>query len=225
MVIQFKQNYMDGWQKARFLAESILSEGWLFLFKWGHYNINNYHESLALFHNRIKEMKNEVHIQDFLCISESPNADLDNPDWIKSNFADNINVKKDLYIKYRVDDQITWYTRKGSQNLRQGNLFFTLGLICMIIGIIFTIIVLQGSIPNLSYLSFFTTITVSLFSWKQTKRYEELKTTYSVAADELSDFKKALSRMQSEDDLKNTLDNIERAISREHKLWFSKRME
>src|SRR5690554_468353 len=29
MVMQFKSNFMDGWQKSRFLAESILSQAWL----------------------------------------------------------------------------------------------------------------------------------------------------------------------------------------------------
>ena len=95
----------------------------------------------------------------------------------------------------------------------------------MIIGMILTILVLVNFIPNLSYLGFFTTIAASIFSWKQTKRFEELKTTYSVTADELKDFKKLILNTNSEDKLREIIFNTEKAISREHKLWFSRVLE
>ena len=54
MIIQFKSNYMDGWQKSRFLAESILSQSWLLLFKVNNYD-KNFNEAISVFLDRIRE--------------------------------------------------------------------------------------------------------------------------------------------------------------------------
>src|SRR5680860_1257461 len=50
MIVQYKSNYMNGWQKSRFLAESILSSSWLLLFKIDIYD-NTWNNALTLFHD------------------------------------------------------------------------------------------------------------------------------------------------------------------------------
>jgi hypothetical protein len=69
---------------------------------------------------------------------------------------------------------------------------------------------------------FYGTISASLFSWKQTKRFEELSSTYSVAVEELKDFKKKLLLHNTEERYKEIIYDTEKSISREHKLWVSK---
>lgn len=224
MIIQYKEDYMAGWQKARFLSESIISNCWLLIFKYENYN-TAYRKALSTFHERIKEMKKEIDIKNFLSIVEAPNNDNDNPEWMQANFNSSIQAKKEFYIKQRIDDQIIWYTKKTTYNTTNSNKYFAVGLLCMTIGMILTILVLINFVPNLSYLGFFTTIAASIFSWKQTKRFEELKTTYSVTADELKDFKKLILNTNSEDELREIIFNTEKAISREHKLWFSRILE
>ena len=222
MILQYSKNYMAGWQKARFLAESILSNCWLLIFKCDSYGEGNYDESLSKFHARITEMKKEISIKDYLSITSLSNVDNDNPEWISENYTKKIEDKKQYYIKFRIEDQIKWYSKKAKQNANNSMHYFIYGLLSMVFGILLTVLVLVRVIPNIPYLALFTTISASLFSWKQTKRFDELKTTYSVAADELSDFKKALIRKTSVDDIKNTVFDTEKSISREHKLWFSK---
>src|SRR5438309_2108546 len=46
MIMQYSKNYMTGWQKARFLAESILSNCWLLIFKCDSYSEGNYETSI-----------------------------------------------------------------------------------------------------------------------------------------------------------------------------------
>ncbi|MBI5847736.1 MAG: SLATT domain-containing protein [Nitrospirae bacterium] len=224
MVIQYKENYVAGWQKARFLSESIMSNCWLFIFKYENYD-TSYEKALLIFHARIKEMKKEIDINKFLSITKTPNNDSDNPKWIMNSFDKNIDDKKNIYIKQRIADQIRWYTKKADYNAINSKVYFLAGLICMVTGMLLTILVLMKYIPNLSYLGFFTTIAASIFSWTQTKRFEELKTTYSVTADELNDFKKLILNSTSEAELREIIFSTEKAISREHKLWFSKVIE
>lgn len=224
MIIQYSKNYMEGWQKSRFLAESILSNSWLLFFKHEKYNLP-FNDAVETFHNRIKEMKEEIDVKQFLSMTEKPNNDDDVPVWVREHYEDSINDKKEFYLRNRLRDQMDWYYKKASYNRRNSTYYFIAGLLAMVVGLILTILVLINWIPNLSYLSFFTTVAASIFSWKQTKRFDELKTTYSVSSDELGDFKKALLLDKSEDEVKEIVFDTEKAISREHKLWFSKIFE
>lgn len=222
MILQFSKNYMAGWQKARFLAESILSNCWLLIFRYDSYNEENFDIAISKFHKRIKEMKEEINIKEFLDISDLVIMDNDNPDWIKELYSASIGDKKDFYIKFRIDDQIKWYSKKTKYNKNNSTNYFVLGLFALAIGIVLTVFVIIKLIPNLSYLGFFTTLAASLFSWKQTKRFDELKTTYSVAAEELRDFSNILKGKVIETEIQEIVFNTEKSISREHKLWFSK---
>jgi Ca2+/Na+ antiporter len=224
MIIQYSKNYMEGWQKSRFLAESILSNTWLLFFKHEKYDLP-FNEAIETFHKRIKEMKDEIDVKQFLSFAEKPNKDHDVPIWVKENFDVSMSDKKEFYLKYRLRDQINWYYKKASYNKQNSTYYFIGALIAMGIGLVLTIFVMINWIPNLSYLSFFTTVAASIFSWKQTKRFDELKTTYSVSSDELDDFKKTLLLDKAEDEVKEIIFDTEKAISREHKLWFSKIFE
>jgi hypothetical protein len=222
MILQYSKNYMAGWQKARFLAESILSNCWLVVFKCESYSEGTYENSIAKFQDRIKEMKKEINIKDYLSITSPSIVDNDNPKWMRENYSKKIEEKKQYYIKFRISDQISWYSKKATQNANYSMRYFIYGLLSMGFGILLSVLVLVKAIPNIPYLALFTTISASLFSWKQTKRFDELKTTYSVAVDELRDFKNALVRKTSDDDIKEIVFDTEKSISREHKLWFSK---
>lgn len=221
MIIQFKSNYMDYWQKSRFLAESILSQSWLFLFKIDNYN-KDYNSALSVFLERINEMKSEINVTDYLKFVSAISSDNDQPSWISENFDKNISEKRNYYITERINDQEKYYYKKTLYNRRNSEKYFWFGISSMGIGAILTTLTIMDVIPNFSYLGLFTTLSAALFSWKQTKRFEELSSTYSVAIEELKDFKKKLLLDGSEDDIKAIIYDTEKSISREHKLWETK---
>jgi len=221
MILQFKSNYMDGWQKTRFLAESILSQSWLLFFKVNKYNdeLNN---ALLVFQDRVKLMKSEINLTEYFKLSSPISVDNDKPRWIIENFALPNSEKTEFYIKHRLTDQEKYYYKKTKYNTQKGEVFFWLGLTSMGIGALLTILTIMDIIPNFAYLGLFTTLSAAIFSWKQTKRFEELSTTYSVAFDELKDFKKKLLLNPSEVRTKEIIYDVEKSISREHKMWVSK---
>lgn len=221
MIVQYKSNFMDGWQKSRFLAESILSNSWLLLFKIDIYD-SVWNNALSLFHDRIKEMKSEIIVDDYLkFVTQEPN-DNDSPLWIKDNFDIEVNNKVEFYIKERINDQEKYYYKKTKYNTIKSQNYFWFGVGAMGLGALLTILTIASIIPEFSYLGLFTTISASLFSWKQTKRFEELSSTYSVAVEELKDFKKKLLLDNSVERVKEIIYDTEKSISREHKLWVSK---
>ena len=221
MIIQFKSNYMDGWQKSRFLAESILSQSWLFLFKIDNYN-KDYNSAVSIFIDRINEMKSEINVTDYLKFVSVISSDNDQPNWISENFNKNISEKRNYYITERINDQEKYYYKKTLYNRRNSEKYFWFGISSMGIGAFLTTLTIMDVIPNFSYLGLFTTLSAALFSWKQTKRFEELSTTYSVAIEELKDFKKKLLLDSTENDIKAIIYDTEKSISREHKLWVTK---
>jgi hypothetical protein len=221
MIIQFKSNYMDGWQKSRFLAESILSQSWLLLFKVDNYN-KDYNSAISIFLDRINEMKSEINVNDYLKFVSVISSDNDQPNWISENFDKNISEKRNYYIIERINDQEKYYYKKTLYNRRNSEKYFWFGISSMGIGAILTTLTIMDVIPNFSYLGLFTTLSAALFSWKQTKRFEELSSTYSVAIEELKDFKKKLLLDSSEDEIKAIIYDTEKSISREHKLWVTK---
>lgn len=221
MIVQYKSNYMDGWQKSRFLAESILSSSWLLFFKIDIYD-NTWNNALTLFHNRIQEMKSEIIVDDYLKFVTQKSNDNDSPIWIKDNFNIETKDKVEFYIRERINDQEAYYYKKTKYNTRQSLNYFWFGVGAMGLGALLTVFTIANIIPEFSYLGLFTTISASLFSWKQTKRFEELSSTYSVAVEELKDFKKKLLLDNSEVRIKEIIYDTEKSISREHKLWVSK---
>ncbi|MDQ1770764.1 SLATT domain-containing protein [Labilibaculum sp. A4] len=221
MIVQYKSNYMDGWQKSRFLAESILSSSWLLLFKIDIYD-STWNNALTLFHKRIQEMKSEITVDDYLKFVTQKSNDNDSPIWIKDNFDIEIKDKVEFYIRERINDQEAYYYKKTKYNTRQSLNYFWFGVGAMGLGALLTVLTIANIIPEFSYLGLFTTISASLFSWKQTKRFEELSSTYSVAVEELKDFKKKLLLDNSEVRVKEIIYDTEKSISREHKLWVSK---
>jgi Ca2+/Na+ antiporter len=221
MIIQFRSNYMDGWQKSRFLAESILSQTWLLLFKINKYD-TELNQALTLLQENIGEMKKEVVADAYYKLATQKSSDNDRPKWVLDNFDNSENDKIEFYIRERLNDQEGYYFKKTKSNSKKSGLYFWIGLGAMTVGAILTILTIADVIPDYSYLGLFTTLSAALFSWKQTKRFEELSSTYSVAIEELKDFKKKLLSAPNFSEAKNIVYDCEKSISREHKLWVSK---
>jgi len=221
MILQYKDNFIEGWQKSRFLAESILSNFWLAFFRIDFYD-NDYEITLSKLHEKIGNLKLEIDVSNYYSLQKREIKDNDNPDWLVNNYNNTIDIKKQFYIENRLDDQINWYNIKSEKNRKSSIRNYRLGIAIMGLGSILTILSIVKIIPNLSYLGLFTTLSASIFSWKQTRKYDELKITYSVTLDELIDLKNKICTASTENEIKDLICNIENAISREHKLWYSK---
>lgn len=216
IIFQQNKNYMTGWQNARFIAESVLSNSWLFSFKIGIYNSDE-RTATKNFIDTIDKIQKEVELKNFLSISNSTLPTI--ADWMKTNFNDcNIASKKVFYINYRLDDQINWYTNKSEFNMRQSSLWFALSLILLLAGIILTVFI---QLNQFAILGFLSTITAAILTWRQTKRFDELKVTYAVAAKELHSLKSKFELEKDEFDILKFVEEAEKSISREHKLWFN----
>lgn len=117
MIIQFRSNYMDGWQKSRFLAESILSQTWLLLFKIDKYD-TELNRALTLLQENIGEMKKEVVADAYYKLVTQKSSDNDRPKWVLDNFDNSDNDKIEFYISIEDStiDEIILKTVKQASN-------------------------------------------------------------------------------------------------------------
>lgn len=216
IIFQQNKNYMQGWQNARFIAESVLSHSWLYSFKIGIYN-NTEKLASTSFIDSVDKIEKEVELKHFYSLYSSQLPPIS--DWMFKLFSEaDIANKKAFYIQHRLDDQISWYTKKSGFNMKQSGFWFTLSLILLLSGIILTLVV---QLNQFSVLGFLSTITAAILTWRQTKRFDELKVTYAVAAKELHSLKAKFELEKDEPDILKFVEEAEKSISREHKLWFN----
>jgi hypothetical protein len=224
MISQYNSNYVDGWQGARYLAETILSSSWLYIWRAKPYSDETY--SKKNFRETIQKLKKEIDVQDFdwLYVDEKGRISPKEPSDIMITLRNSkIDSKKDNYIKTRLKNQINWYSEKVLFNQKKSAQCFWIGLFLMGTGAILTVLIIVKWLPDLSYLGFFTTAAASVFSWGQAQRYDNLKVTYGVTERELIEFEQKLNETSNEDDLIDLVEDIEKAISREHKLWLDRK--
>jgi hypothetical protein len=207
---------MNGWQNARFIAESVLSNAWLYSFKIGIYNADAKVATQGYI-DTVDKIQKEVELKNFLSIYTSSLPAV--ADWMIKNFNEsNILTKKEFYIKHRLDDQIDWYTKKSEYNMQHSSIWFGISLVLLLTGIILTIFV---GLDQFSVLGLLSTLTAAILTWRQTKRFDELKVTYAVAAKELHSLKAKFELEKDEPDILRFVEEAEKSISREHKLWFN----
>lgn len=218
MTWQYNANYTKGWENARYLAESILSNAWLFVWKCEPFNDDQ--NASKKFIDIAENIEKQTDLKQFLSFVPPQKDGISN--WMNNFRGTDMEIKKEKYIKYRLDDQIDWYSNKASFNQKRSTLWFIAGLSLMGIGAILTIGVITGFLPNWSFLGFFTTVAVSILSWAQARRNDELKITYGVTAQELIRFTDRMNLISDEDELVELIEDIEKAISREHKLWLTR---
>lgn len=218
VIYQQNKNFMQGWQNTRFIAESVLTNAWMFCFKIGIYNTDE-KKAKSLFIDTTDDIKNKVDLKNVYAYYDTDLPQV--ADWMEEAFNKNVPDKKEFYIRYRLNDQIGWYTRKAQFNRRQSERWFILSGLLMIFSILLAILTLIRIVPQYAFLAFFATIISTIQTWKQTKRFDELKITYAVAANELRSLKAKFELENDEQDILRFVEEAEKSISREHKLWFN----
>lgn len=232
MILQYRSNHMVKWQKARFLAESTLSEAWFFLFGFDIYK-GGLDKAKEAFIQRIKVMKTELRMPDvnviFSKVDTNGQSNIiaddvlenDTPQWVQDNYNKSIFDKIVFYRDKRINDQLKYYKRRAEKNLFNSEVYFYMGLVLNIVGAVLAIMSIGGTVPSYTYIALFTTLSASFVSWTQTKQYEEISTKSSVAVEELLEIKNELSLFTANTDVgivEKKVFEAEKLISREHKV-------
>ena len=224
LIIILTKKIENKWYACRAIAESVKTATWRFMMRAEPYeNSQNLHEVKANFRNLLREiLKQNTYVADYI------GGELSEKEQITEKMMNirnsSIDERKDLYIKNRIDDQRKWYSKKYSFNKKNNLIWFLLVILFNAIAALFAI--LQISNPTNQYLPIdvFAVIAVSSLTWIQLKRYQELSSSYALAAHEIGTIKSMSEEIKTENDLSKFVINSENAFSREHTQWIAKRI-
>jgi len=213
--------YDEKWFNCRAIAESVKTATWRFMMKATPFEEDDLCEKTFI--SKISEIKN--HKQSALR-TLTPYQDSEAP--FISNFMRNVRSKnteerRNHYLKSRLSDQKTWYTKKASYNTKLADRWFyaTTGL--QFLAIVLAIIQAAGTTIPLNLVPILMTCATAAIAWSQMKRHGELAQSYSIAAQELGELEARFSSSTQESDFCQLVNDVEYAISREHTMWCVRR--
>jgi SMODS and SLOG-associating 2TM effector domain 1/SMODS and SLOG-associating 2TM effector domain 3 len=129
----------------------------------------------------------------------------------------------EIYLRERIDDQRRWYSDKATWNRKRRTAYFAISLTIQLAAVVLAILRLTSADGHFDMPSVLATLATALIAWSQTKRYEDLSSSYSVAAQELGLIREQGHHVAGEKALSRFVGDSENAISREHTLWLARR--
>lgn len=130
----------------------------------------------------------------------------------------------EIYKKQRIDDQATWYSLKSQFNKRRARQWFWVSVVLHSAAII--ILLYRIKEPNVNLpTGVVATAASAVLTWLQSKKHNELSSSYALTAHEIVLIKGDALSVKSEKDLSEFVLSSETAFSREHTQWAARKAE
>lgn len=222
-IVLLTKKFEDFWYQGRALAESCKTLTWRFMTKSemfeDHIPLN---EAREKFIRRIQELSNE-----FTELNKALDANLISQPLI-TNFmlsvrSLSLSERIEYYITNRIENQKKWYSTKAEWNRRRYNLWFAIIITNQALALCCVSYLIYNSASSWNFVSLATTISAASLSWLQLKRHQELKQSYTTAAQELNIIVSLSENINTENDFSKFVLDSENAVSREHTLWLAQK--
>jgi hypothetical protein len=143
-------------------------------------------------------------------------------EWMRASRSKSPAERLAQYKTARLQDQIDWYSRKAKFNGDQEKKWFFMVLISELLALAVAFVQLRLWV-EVSIATVFVTFSATLVAWSQLKRFSDLASAYIVAAEDLRGFQSRFSTAGPEK-LSELVEQVEQAISREHRVWLTRRV-
>lgn len=135
-----------------------------------------------------------------------------------------LDERLEVYRKERIINQALWYTKKAKYNKGKSRIWFWVTVILHSIAIILLLYNIKE--PELRLpIEIIAVAASSVLTWLQSKKHNELSTSYSLTAHEIMLIKAETNRITTESELSEYIMNCENAFSREHTQWVARKSE
>jgi hypothetical protein len=207
----------DHWFKCRAYAENMKSAAWKFAMTPDQLSASAEKLYLEEMENLHKRLPGEDAV-----ILRYGYAGPSITDSMRSIQALDLDSRTSLYKKYRVEDQVKWYSDNSKYNQSKEGLWYWVIFVVQFVGVILA--ALQISYPARYNVVGLVAAGASAFvAWLRVKRFSDLSITYAVAARDLRMICDQNRLIGSEEALNAFVTAAEAAISREHSIWLAKR--
>jgi len=214
----------DIWYNGRAVAESVKTRSWRWIMRAEPYvDCDNIEIVRKHFVNDLKTiLKQNESLIGKLGISASIEEPISDKmiEIRKLNLLDRFN----FYRQERITNQAIWYTTKSKFNKKRAEMWFwtTVSLHALaILLLLYNIYDPNAKLP----IEVIAVAASSVLTWLQSKKHNELSSSYSLTAHEIILIKSETNRIETEEDLSEYIMNCENAFSREHTQWFARKNE
>jgi hypothetical protein len=217
-ILRGTQKPESQWYAGRAAAESIRTLAWRYSVAGDPFPPSTEQAaSITSYLGRIREVINEI--DDLPFVATSPE---DSEITTKMNLlrASEINTRKQVYAKDRIQDQINWYTKRSKSHRKSANLYLTATTGASILGITLGILRIID-LFDADFLGFFAGAATAIIAWNQMNQHRTLVSSYALAARELAIIRERIP-LVVEDSWPTFVSDSEDAISREHTLWLAR---
>ncbi|RWK29335.1 DUF4231 domain-containing protein [Mesorhizobium sp.] len=213
------------WYACRALAESIKTSTWRYMMRAEPFDGDNENETKRKFSEFLNQiLKLNSHIQE--PISKRPRTGHQITKAMENRRLDNLNERKNIYRRLRIDDQRNWYVKRTRSN----RLSFRFWVILCVVVQGSAICLAAYRILHNGALDYWPTepllvFASSIIGWIQIKKFNELATAYSLTSHEIGIASTRLDDVHSESEFSDFVNDTERAFSREHTQWVARLTE
>lgn len=212
------------WFSARAIAETVKKESWLFMMKAKPYERDTESAMRIFLDNLRKVMESQSQISSELSahLRGSPQV----TETMREVRNESITGRLDAYLAHRVHDQCVWYGNRSKSNKDLETKWFVLTWIFQFLAVSFAFIVFLLNNPVLNPVGILTTTAAAVLSWMSVRSYRELSQSYGLVRQELSILEEQAKQLPptNEEELDEFVQEVERAISKEHTIWLGRRI-
>lgn len=210
------------WYSSRALAESVKTLSWRYMMCAVPFATSNETEATKRFQDMISELMRTNSLA-----SETLSHGIIHGDQISEKMLElrklPFSKKKETYLIERIENQLSWYSKKSNQNNLRARIFAYLSLAIYLIAILLAVLQYEELIPKFQWVSEpLLVIAASTIGWVQAKRYSELATSYNLATHEIYQIKNGLNKINKISDFSDFVNESETAFSREHTQWIAR---
>ena len=217
-VILASKRYDKTWYNARATAESVKTLTWRWMMKT---------EPFDQADDRLSHQKFVADLHELLIQNKSICNPIDDNEQVTSGMsqirslalADRINI----YKQVRIEDQSKWYLKKARYNANMADRWFWAIIGIQVLALIAALVRIGKLDWNLLPTGVLATIATAALSWMQSKRFQELSSSYSLTAQEIGFIKSSVALVKTERDFSGFVGDAENAFSREHTQWQARR--
>lgn len=131
--------------------------------------------------------------------------------------------RKDVYLRERINDQLTWYAKKAATNRQVAGKFFFWLIVVNAVAV--ALAALKIGFAGTPYwpTNIIVAVAASMLTWMQAKRFSELSASYALAAHEISILREEAMSATTDAEFSSFVGDAENAFSREHTQWVARR--
>ena len=225
ILVSLRVNRPDGlWYNGRAVAESVKTRAWRWAMRAEPYeDANNVDIVIGKFLADLKEILDQNRSLSRIL---SPNAGIQEPISEAMTQVRKLPVSERLaiYQRHRVKDQADWYARKAQFNQACATTWFWISVLLHSAAIVLLLYRMLNPAANPPIETIATAAGAAL-TWLQAKKFNELSSSYSLAALEIGVIQGRSRSVRTEQDLSHFVLSSESAFSREHTQWAARKAE